>query len=81
MTLTENNGIRILTPKSSRYIIHIKGTNVYSEKIYLGKFANIDDYEEVDKTILEGYDCTRVLAEEIDELNNFFSDVQSIIND
>lgn len=72
MILTENNGLRILTSKSSRYIIHIKNTNVYSEKIYLGKFANIDDYEEVDKTILEGYDCTRALAEEIDELNNFF---------
>lgn len=81
MTLTENNGLRILTPKSSRYIIHIKGTNIYSEKIYLGKFANIDDYEEIDKITLEENGCIVALAEEIDTLNSFFAEVQDIINE
>ena len=81
MTLTEKNGLRILTPKSPRYIIHIKGTDIYSEKIYLGKFANIDDYEEIDKTTLEEIDCIKALAKEIDALNSFFSEVQDIINE
>ena len=54
MILTEKNGLRILTPKSSRYIINIKGTDIYSEKIYLGKNATLDDYEEIDKLTLEG---------------------------
>ena len=81
MILTEKNGLRILTPKSSRYIIHIKNTNIYSEKIYLGKIANIDDYEEIDKITLEENGCIIALAEEIDTLNSFFSEVQDIINE
>lgn len=81
MILTEKNGLRILTPKSSRYIIRRKNTNIYSEKIYLGKFASIDDYEEIDKITLEENGCIIALAEEVDKLNNFFSEVQDIINE
>lgn len=88
MILTEKNGLRILTPKSSRYIINIKGTDIYSEKIYLGKNATIDDYEEVDRFTLKGHEMSAILAEEIDSLtnkidniNSFFSDIQSIINE
>lgn len=81
MILTEKNGLRILTPKSSRYIIHIKNTEIYSEKVYLGKNANLDDYEEIDKISLEENGCIIALAEEVDSLNNFFKDVQNIINE
>ena len=88
MILTEKNGLRILTPKSSRYIINIKGTDIYTEKIYLGKNATLDDYEEIDKLTLEGYEMYDILSEEINELaskvediNSFFAEVQSIINE
>ena len=81
MILTEKNGLRILTPKSSRYIIRRKNTNIYSEKIYLGKFASIDDYEEIDKITLEENGCIIALSEEVDKLNSFFSEVQDIINE
>lgn len=88
MILTEKDGLRILTPKSPRYIINIKDTDVYSEKIYLGKNATLDNYEEVDKLTLEGYEIYGVLAEEIDGLaskveniDSFFTEVQSIINE
>ena len=46
MELIERNGLRILTPKLG-YILHDKVNDIYSEKIYLGKYASIDDYEEV----------------------------------
>ena len=46
MELIERNGLRILTPKLG-YILHDKISDIYSEKIYLGKYANVEDYEEV----------------------------------
>ena len=46
MELIERNGLRILTPKLG-YILHDKVSDIYSEKVYLGKYANVEDYEEV----------------------------------
>ena len=46
MELIERNGLRILTPKLG-YILHDKINDIYSEKVYLGKYANVEDYEEV----------------------------------
>ena len=46
MKLIERNGLRILTPKLG-YILHDKVNDIYSEKVYLGKYANVEDYEEV----------------------------------
>ena len=46
MKLIERNGLRILTPKLG-YILHNKVNDIYSEKVYLGKYANVEDYEEV----------------------------------
>ena len=46
MNLIERNGLRILTPKLG-YILHDKVSGIYSEKVYLGKYANVEDYEEV----------------------------------
>ena len=46
MNLVERNGLRILTPKLG-YILHDKINDIYSEKVYLGKYANVEDYEEV----------------------------------
>ncbi len=54
MKLEEKNGLRILTCDFG-YMLHNKITDTYSSKVYLGKFASIDDYEEViDETINRG---------------------------
>ena len=46
MNLIERNGLRVLRPKLG-YILHDKVSGIYSEKVYLGKYANVEDYEEV----------------------------------
>lgn len=67
MILEEKNGLRILTPQSSRYIIHIKATDTYHEKVYLGKHTTLDEFEEIDKLTLEQYDKNEVILNEITE--------------
>ena len=67
MILEEKNGLRTLTPKSSRYIIHIKATDTYHEKVYLGKYATLDEFEEIDKLTLDEYDKDEVILNEITE--------------
>lgn len=67
MILEEKNGLRILTPQSSRYIIHIKATDTYHEKVYLGKTATLDEFEEIDKLTLEQFDRNEVILNEVAE--------------
>ena len=47
MKYEERNGLRILTSRFG-YLIHNKISDYYSSKVYLGKFASLDDFEEVD---------------------------------
>lgn len=65
MKLVERNGLRILTPKLG-YILHDKVNDIYNEKIYLGKYANVEDYEEVAKDDIDVnmYDALNDLIEE-----------------
>ena len=65
MKLVERNGLRILTPKLG-YILHDKVNDIYSEKVYLGKYANVEDYEEVvkDNIDVNMYDALNGLIEE-----------------
>ena len=70
MILEEKNGLRILTPQSSRYIIHIKATDTYHEKVYLGKHTTLDEFEEIDKLTLEEYDKNEVIFNVIEEAQN-----------
>ena len=46
MNLEIKGSLRILTPKLG-YILYDKTNDSYSEKVYLGIYANVDDYEEV----------------------------------
>lgn len=46
MNLEVKGSLRILTPGFG-YILHHKTNDTYSEKVYLGKFASEDEYEEV----------------------------------
>lgn len=48
MRLIENNGLRILVPAYGYSIKNKKSGDVFPGKIYLGKFASIEDYEEVE---------------------------------
>lgn len=47
MKYEERNGLRILTSEFG-YLIHNTQTDTYAEKVYLGKFASLDDFEEVE---------------------------------
>lgn len=47
MELIERNGLRILTCEFG-YLLHNKVTDTYSEKVYLGKFASVDEWEKVE---------------------------------
>jgi hypothetical protein len=48
MKLVERNGLRILTP-SCGHVLYDPVNDIYSEKVYLGKGASPDSYEEVMK--------------------------------
>lgn len=64
MNLEIKGSLRILTPKLG-YILHDIKNDIYSEKIYLGKYASVDDYEEV---LNENFDVK--LYEVIEDLQN-----------
>ena len=46
MKYEERNGLRILTAEFG-YLIHNTQTDAYAEKVYLGIYASLDDFEEV----------------------------------
>ena len=46
MKYTEKNDLRILTSDFG-YLIHNKNSDTYSKKVYLGKNASLDNFEEV----------------------------------
>lgn len=46
MKYTEKNDLRILTSDFG-YLIHNKSSDTYSKKVYLGKNASLDNFEEV----------------------------------
>lgn len=45
MTMTERNGLKILTPAEGKYLTN---GETYSEKVYLGKLDSADSWTEVD---------------------------------
>ena len=47
MKYEERNGLRILTAEFG-YLIHNTQTNTYAEKVYLGLYASLEDFEEVE---------------------------------
>ena len=46
MKYEERNGLRILTAEFG-YLIHNTQTDAYAEKVYLGIYASLEDFEEV----------------------------------
>ena len=67
MKLIENNGLRILIPAYGYSIKNKKSGDVFPGKIYLGKFASFDDFEEVENNDVD--DRLMVKIREIDEEN------------
>ena len=47
MRYEERNGLRILTAEFG-YLIHNIQTDAYAEKVYLGLYASLEDFEEVE---------------------------------
>ena len=46
MMMTNENGIRILTPSDGMYLTN---GETYSQKVYLGKNADPDEWREIDR--------------------------------
>lgn len=46
MTMTERNGLKILTPAEGKYLTN---GETYSQTVYLGKFDSADSWTEVDE--------------------------------
>lgn len=53
MKLIEDKGLRLLLPESDDLILYSIKSNDYYEKVYLGKFDTIDNYREIDKSLLK----------------------------
>ena len=52
MKLIEDKGLRLLLPESDDLILYSIKSNDYYDKVYLGKFDTIDNYREIDKSLL-----------------------------
>lgn len=52
MKLIEDKGLRLLLPESDDLILYSIKSNDYYDKVYLGKFDTIDNYREMDKSLL-----------------------------
>jgi hypothetical protein len=63
MKYTERNGLRILSSEFG-YLIHNKTSDTYSSIVYLGKFASLDDFEDV-----EDGECDKRLKEKINNID------------
>lgn len=59
MRYLENNGLRVLSCEFG-YLIHNKISDVYSEKVYLGKFDSLDDFEEIKNEKVDDSLITRI---------------------
>ena len=66
MKLVERNGLRILTSDFG-YLIHNKKNDIYAEKFYLGINSNVNDFEEVTNSNIDGKLITKIT--EIDKEN------------
>lgn len=64
MKLIERNGLRILTSDFG-YLLHDKTMDSYTSKVYLGKNASLDNFEEVEDT-----EINRKLVEKIVEIQD-----------
>ena len=82
MELIERNGLRILTPKLG-YILHDIKNDIYSEKVYLGKYANVEDYEEVlnENFNPKLYEIVEDLQNQVGTLEQNSIDYLSILNE
>ena len=64
MKFTENkNGLRIITPESSDYVIYNVLRNSYHEKVFLGKNDSVENYKEVKRSLLEQADENNKMQE------------------
>ncbi len=81
MTLETVGIFRILTPKLG-HILHDKKNDIYSKKVYLGKYATIDDYEEVlrDDIDIELYQAFEKVQQQVTNLEQD-TDLLGIFNE
>lgn len=67
MKIIENDGLRLLIPELEDFIIYDVKSNMYHEKVYLGKFDTMDNYREMHKSLQPGYDADKDYKSVIDK--------------
>lgn len=61
MKIIENDGLRLLVPESEDSVIYDVKSNMYHEKVYLGKYDTIDNYREVHNSLQSGHNANKDL--------------------
>lgn len=84
MQVKYQNGIFILYPKSNKYKLKKKDSDeeVYYEVVYLGKFSNPNEYEDISIYQIEGYEEELInIKSDIDVLNDISNEQDTLIID
>ena len=69
MKLIENkNGLRIIAPESSDYVIYSVLRNTYCDKVFLGKNDSVDNYKEIEKRLIEQPEDNNKMQELLDKI-------------
>lgn len=79
MKITNKGNLRILESDVG-YILYNKKTDTYSEKVYLGIYGDIEDYEEIidEKFANKLYDNIQSLNKKIEERTNLQNELIDI---
>jgi len=70
MKYEERNGLRILTCEFG-YLLHNKVTDTYSEKVYLGKFASVDEWEKVEDNTVD-----KRMLDKVKQIDNRINNIE-----
>ena len=73
MKIIEDNGLKILVPEKDHVLYNVK-TNMYCDKMYLGKFDVMENYREIHKSLQPGR------TKEVEELQNTINEQELAIS-
>lgn len=85
MKIIENNGLTILLPESSDFVLYNVRHNSYHDKVYLGKADSVNNYREINKELQPGYqkDLNKIISNQeqaIAELSNKLEQLMAQVN-
>ena len=54
MKLIEDNGLKLLVPELDNHVLYNVKSNIYLDKVYLGTADSMENYREIDKSLIPG---------------------------